>query len=555
MFERDSQRGRWRQINAVALAVAVVGSAVLVNALASDVPWRVDLTADRLYTLGDISRQVAADLEDPVEVRVFISPDLPAPYHRLEQRVDELLAEYEAASRGRLNVEFVHPDGEADRQLARGYGIEPVMIGQQTGVGRSYREVYKGVTFVQGPHQEAVPDLQVSPRGEVANLEYEFTRALTRLKAPEPRRVGLVTGLGGPADRPGFVDRLSQSFVDRYGDLIELEAVDFADEPRIDEQLSAVVFVDIHGNLGTEGLDQLHRFVEAGGNVGWFQSGSVVDEQHWRGLLEYHRRTGLEHPPVPRRVRTETDLIDYFETIGIRFGADAVIDRQRALSRGPVPTLRGMIEVDHPGVFSVSNIDRQLPFTRHFSTLAVPMPSSITVEHGAVPDGSEIREVLRSEESAMRLATPPEHAFYDDVLEAGPDEQPGPHTLAVALEGGLAEADDELGRMLVVGTGQLVTEAPELGYTDELAAMGNEFFVGGVEWLAQRDELADIRGKQLPPMVTDVPHRAQRSIQFINIVLVPALFACIGLVMVVRRRRRTRQLVEEFRPEQEVAGR
>ncbi len=90
-----------------------------------------------------------------------------------------------------------------------------------------------------------------------------------------------------------------------------------------------------------------------------------------------------------------------------------------------------------------------------------------------------------------------------------------------------------------------------MGYVGQLTGLGMQFFLNSVEWLAQQDDLADIRNKSMPELVSDVPPGARRSMQFINIAVVPALFASIGVLMMIRRRKRKEQWsADASRPEE-----
>jgi ABC-2 type transport system permease protein len=99
-------------------------------------------------------------------------------------------------------------------------------------------------------------------------------------------------------------------------------------------------------------------------------------------------------------------------------------------------------------------------------------------------------------------------------------------------------------RLLVVGSGDLVGEYPEAGYSRQLSALGLQFFLNSLEWLAQEGQLGEVRGKAMPRLLTDVPREVQRHMQFINIATVPAFFATLGLFMMLRRRRRKEELAE-----------
>ena len=267
-------------LNAAVIIVAVVLAAVLINATFSQIHWRADLTSEKIYTLSPATHQILADLDDPVEVRAFFSPNLPPPYHNLERQVEELLAEYRAASNSKLDYRIIiaADDDEEATESARGYGIDKSTIGQQTATELSYRKVFKGVAFVQGDRAESVGDLRVSGRPELDNFEYEFSRALLNLTRPEPRRVGLVTGAGGPAHDGRVVDSVQSVFTEALGGLLAVEPINIRENPIIPEEYSALIFWNITEDLGDEALQALEAFVARGGNLGWFQSGGVISQ-------------------------------------------------------------------------------------------------------------------------------------------------------------------------------------------------------------------------------------------------------------------------------------
>ncbi len=428
--------GRWSQrANQLIVAAVIIGCAVALNAVFSQLHWRLDLTSDGIYTLSPVSETTVQNLEQPVDIRVFLSADMPPPYHRLGDQIEELLLEYRAADDANIDFQIVTPDDTDDiEELARGYGIEPVTIGRQTDTSRSYQSVYKGVAFMQGDRQETIADLEVSPQSGIDGFEYEFTRALKNLESQTPRRVGVVTGLGGPADHAGFVERFDTVFQQLYGQLVRLEAVDVAAGDDL-QDLEAVVAINLEGDLGEEGLRNLDRFVQQGGNVGWFQSGGVVDDEQRRQMLE-HRRQGLAAEPLRRRP-TNTDLVDYFRALGLELRADAVIDRSRAIAHGVVPTAEGPVQVSHPALFAIDDIARELPFARHYSTLVIPLPATVRLDERAIGDGVEATSVLRTADTSVRLPTAPDVALYDALIDEIDGEQQGSYTVAAALQGAM----------------------------------------------------------------------------------------------------------------------
>jgi ABC-type uncharacterized transport system involved in gliding motility auxiliary subunit len=80
---------------------------------------RVDLSENHLYTLSEGTRNVLADLEEPVNIYLFFSQessrDLPQ-IRSYAQRVDELLDEFANRSGGKLRIHRVDPEPFSEKE-------------------------------------------------------------------------------------------------------------------------------------------------------------------------------------------------------------------------------------------------------------------------------------------------------------------------------------------------------------------------------------------------------------------------------------------------------
>ena len=63
--------------------------------------YRLDLTANGLYSLSDASVTAVESLEDPLTIHVFFSQNVPAPHNNTERYLRDLLAEYSSYPPGR----------------------------------------------------------------------------------------------------------------------------------------------------------------------------------------------------------------------------------------------------------------------------------------------------------------------------------------------------------------------------------------------------------------------------------------------------------------------
>ena len=86
-------------------------------------------------------------LDDQLEIRAYFSKELPPPYNATGRYVRDLLAEYRDASGGKIELRFVEPDtdeekqaGRARRRAARG--------GPEAREGQlQVHEGYRGISF------------------------------------------------------------------------------------------------------------------------------------------------------------------------------------------------------------------------------------------------------------------------------------------------------------------------------------------------------------------------------------------------------------------------
>lgn len=529
--------------------------AILLNLGASQLLLRFDLTANRIYTLSEISVEAVRGVPEPVEVLVFLSPNLPPPFHTLHQQIEETLLEYKARSQGRLSFQILNPEESPELDgLARNYGIEEVAISQTGEREVSLRAVFKGVAFVMGEKSEVIENLQVSGRAALDDFEYEFTRALLQLQNREPRRLGVVIDDMGSSDELEFVELLQELAKVYYGGFIKVEPLRLAEMPSADH-FHGVILISIENDLSPEALFGLDQYLQGGGRVAWFQSGWQPDRERFRReLQERIARDDYSFPEIYLEP-LETNVIDFFAALGIRLNSDMVIDRERALSYGVIPTPTGPARVSHPATFPITDINPDLGFTRYFSMISLPAPTSLEWTTASQGEERVAVDVLRTPESSLRWPRPARRMSYQEVMREDIPVEQGSFLVAAMVEGilpsyyrdaPLPEGKRELdliaeprpGKVFVIGSSDFLFELPEAGYDQRLALVGMTFFLNSLEWLVEESSLSEIRTKAMPRFVADLPPEVQRSMRFINIFAVPALFASIGVFMMIRRRRR-----------------
>lgn len=559
----QSHKGRTLLGGTLATSSILVAIAIAIgaNLVASQLSWRIDLTDNHIYTLDQVSKDAAKRLKEPVTIKVFISPDMPPPFHTATQTVSDILDEYVAASDAKLSYTIVSPkDNDDVEKAAQGYGCEKVAIGQQSENEVSLRAVYKCVAFVMGERQEVIKDLRMTGNPAADNLEYDFTKALLNLTTTQSRKVGFVRGLGGPTDNPRFAQGARGIFQRLYGNLIEPDELDLSGEnPTIPADMTAIVIIDATNPPSPKAKFAIDQFLQRGGSIGWFQSSTEVDVNAMQNMMAQLPNQTSQMPRV--RLKVEHGLNELFSVYGLEHKGGLVLDRANALALGTVITEQGPVQISHPATFQINDMDRTLPFLTKMPPLALPTPGYLELTEAIKTNRNiKIYEALKTSKEATLLKEPPLSFMYKTLVDPSKDEIKGQYLLGVALEGvfpsfyadnplpeGVQPSDKHTGdakpgRILALSSGAFLQPDEDVGYDGELIAMGQQLFFSAIEWLAQDTSLSGIRAKTMPSFVGEVSASRQRRIQFINIVFVPVCFVALGVAMYLRRQRRRRAL-------------
>jgi gliding motility-associatede transport system auxiliary component len=162
--------------------------------------WRVDLTADNLYTLSDGTRNILGSIDEPLTVRLFYSKEIAADIglDGYGRRVRELLEEFENAADGKLVLQVIEPEPySAEEELATSMGIRGQMV---NAAGDLF---FFGLAATNSVDDlETIPSLNPSQEGF---LEYELAKLCSKLSSPDKPKVAVLSTLplqGGAGANP-----------------------------------------------------------------------------------------------------------------------------------------------------------------------------------------------------------------------------------------------------------------------------------------------------------------------------------------------------------------
>ena len=226
---------------------------------------RLDLTAEKLYTLSDGTRQLLASYEEPVTLNFYFSKTLAAPFPQLlsyGKRIEDLLRAFEAENSANIQLSIIDPEAfseEEDEAVAAGLRGIPLNDGSTLYMGLSVSDAVDGAALIPFFADE-----------REKFLEYDLVKLLATLDADSKRTLTLMTSLPmqfGPGGPQAMLAGQAQPYVlyEQLFDFFNVEdlAPDFSVIP---EETDVLMLVHPPA-LSDDQLFAIDQFVLKGGRA------------------------------------------------------------------------------------------------------------------------------------------------------------------------------------------------------------------------------------------------------------------------------------------------
>jgi len=325
---------------------------------------RVDLTAEKAYTLSAGTRHILAKLDSPVTLRYYCSQaGLPPELKPYAQEIEDLLGEYLQAGKGRILLEKYDPKPDSDAEdSARLNGVqgEPVEMGGD--------RIYLGLAISQLDNKVAIPswlDLSRNPSRERL-LEYEISRAISRVINPEPATIGIMTALPVMGEAPNpMLMRMGQQAQQPAVFVSELKKDFKVDEvpmtaTKIDADIK-VLIVDHPRDITEAAQFAIDQFIMRGGKmIAFLDPHAFFDQKHDQMAQVLGESSG------------QSSLPRLLKAWGLDMDINKVVADANSCVRFPQGTMPTVPLVTRTGV------NEDDPVTSQIDTLEFPFPGAFT---------------------------------------------------------------------------------------------------------------------------------------------------------------------------------
>ena len=244
--------------------VAVLLIVVAVNLIGSRAKARIDLTAEKAYTLSEGTKAILNKLDTPVEIHYYFSRSenaMPVALKTYAQQVEDLLDEYKQVAKNKIVIKKYNPTPDSDAEDAANLdGVEGRML-------PSGEKIYLGIAVVMLDKTSTVPFL-TPDRDRL--LEYDISRAITQVTQSEKPVVGIMTPLqvfGQPPMMRRFGQQPSEAwaFINEIKKDFEVKQVPMTAD-QIDENIKVLVVVHPK-EIGEQAQYAIDQFVMRGGKL------------------------------------------------------------------------------------------------------------------------------------------------------------------------------------------------------------------------------------------------------------------------------------------------
>ena len=521
---------------------ALIVLSILVGWFGASVKGRLDLTADKVFTLSDGTEQILSGLDDLLTIELYESAEPPVQVDLVARDINDFLEdlagnsggevklvrrfldfqELEEAQRALENAQDAVLNAESEEaarnaqatltsatnafrdaqdtaRKAQLAGIEPQQFNVQTPNGLEIKNGFLGLAMTYTDRREVIPFIRSLDGFEyrVATLAYNMLQ-----QDVERKTVAFLTGHGEKPLQENF-NELGRLLSQQYN-IAELPSD--GETPLDLTGVDVLVIAGPTQRMSPQEYEALNRFLQNGGKMMALVDPVFVSPQQMAAFPnQFH-------------------FGDFLEPYGVLVEDNLVFD----LRSNETITL-GSVMLPYPYWPRVPTVDRKV--AGDVESVLMPWSSSLGITDSQVGSVEVIPLMRTSPFAAVDYA-------YGDVTPESPqldvtDRQLFESDIGVAIESQeLRGNGGESFRLVVVGDSDWLSD-PIVNQAQENLALGLNL----IDWLAQEENLAEIRSKVITTRNLTFSSPTHRNVvQLANIAGIPAVFIILGILRYVTRR-------------------
>lgn len=299
---------------------------LIVNLLSSSFFARIDLTAEKRYTLSNQSRKLIKSLDKPLEVILYLNGDLNPAFDRLRTSATDMLDELSVYAPHGITLREVNPSAAPDEKTRQEHylkmdkrGMRGLSVNEHDREGKlSTKVIYPWMELVYNgdtlPVSLLKKSLNLTPQ-EVLNtsageLEYNLTEGIRVLTITNPERIAFIEGHGEWSE-PYVYE--ATNLLSRY---YNVDRGTLNGNPEELLPYKVLIIAAPQKAFSEREKFALDQYLMSGGSILWLVNGTKISEQQFDATGE------------SSTLKQEVNLDDQLFTYGVRINPVTVQDMQ-----------------------------------------------------------------------------------------------------------------------------------------------------------------------------------------------------------------------------------
>lgn len=299
--------------------------------------FRLDMTEEGKYSIGQATLDVLEDMDGPLEVDILLTGDLPPGMKRFQRNIEQTLKTFRSYSREKISINYVDPlvvAGDSSEQYIiklADYGINPTNLHSTRNGAQATQLIFPGIVLRSPSKETGVlllkGELGMGPEEtlnlSIENLEFEIVQAIKRLYTINKRAIGIIIGQGEMNEDEGYgmVEALNEDF--------EVYKVPFEQAKSVEDLLTFEVLIVAGPKSAYSEREKylLDQFLMYGGNILFMMDQMTInlEEAGGNGTVAMPFDTGVDDLLFRYGVRINKDLIKdlnfgYYPVVSGEFG-------------------------------------------------------------------------------------------------------------------------------------------------------------------------------------------------------------------------------------------
>lgn len=448
---------------------------------------KIDLSQNKINSLSEFSKKTIRELPGEVEVKLFISSELPPEVRPIYTNLTTILKSLANINKGKFKLVTVDPmKDESAREEASRYGIQELQFSSIKSDKFEIQKGYFGLAMKYNGKSEVLP-----VAGDVGNIEYLVISAVKRLVATKlPTVLVAEDAILGYQSQTRYLQQFLQQAYTVKEAVLDGDTV-------LDESASALIIVGRSTKIDDKGLGKIKKWIDSGKSTLVLLDRYEVDQSM---LVSKNPETGLEK---------------LIEGYGFKLGNGLVMSDNGAIAN--FKTQKGNYVVRYPYWLQLSSnqIDRSNPIFSGINLLLIPWASPVEVSNDVQP-------------------------FMWTDLTAKVDDEPknlSPAEVKKTTEEGkkivLGGLKNDKVKLAVVGDKDFISDQFVVNSQQNLGMMMNL-----VDYLAGDSGIYQIRNKNVEiATIAGLTDKARNLVKYTNMILPGVILGVIYLVVNARRRR------------------